>query len=72
MVFGKKIKDLKKKIKKKGDKNDKSSRTINGTNSCKNRIQSGDALDGFLESWDALDGPIEASRDEGDTTEDTK
>ena len=40
-------------------------REINGTNKCKNRIQSGDALDGFVESRDELDAPLE-SRDEVD------
>jgi len=40
-------------------------REINGTNKCKTRIQSGDALDGFLESRDELDAPLE-SRDEVD------
>jgi hypothetical protein len=40
-------------------------REINGTNKCKSRIQSGDALDGFLESRDELDAPLE-SRDEVD------
>ena len=40
-------------------------REINCTNKCRNRIQSGDALDGFVESRDELDAPLE-SRDEVD------
>ena len=44
-------------------------RKIDSTNSCKNRVQSGDALDidGWEEYMDELDGPIKSkSKDELD------